>query len=375
MMNWEALFWTGFGYVFIVYVGYPLWVSCLARIKRVAVQARYLPDDLLPGVTCVMAAANEAVLIGRKLDILTSQNYPAKKMAIIVVSDASTDGTDRIVRERAARDPRIRLLRTARRSGKPTAINLARPYVATPITILMDVRQDLTPGAMRELVAHLADPQVGVVSGDLRVKGDPYWAYEGFIWKAESRSGSMVQTTGSLYAIRTEDLPEIPTETVLDDGYLPLAIARRGRRIVMAEQAGSLDVATRAVQNEFTRTVRTLAGLVHLCHAFDGCLNPARNHLWGRFLVHKVARLGCPYGFLLMLVSAALADGAMYRIAFAAMAGVGLLAVGGWLGLRWRPASLCLCFVALHLAALWAVPCYYLGRLSVTWAKVEPERT
>src|SRR5436309_3411321 len=374
-MIWRTLFWTGLGFVVVSYLGYPLWVACLARLRSVPTKARYLPDPLLPSVTCVMAAANEAALIGRKLDILVHQDYPQEKLSIIVVSDASTDDTDRIVRERAAGDPRIRLLRTSRRSGKPTAINLARRHIDTPITILVDARPELTPGAIRELVAHLADPHVGVVSGDLRVTGDVYWTYEGFIWKSESRSGSMVQTTGSLYAVRTADLPEIPPDTIMDDVYVPQTIAQSGRRIVMAEKAGSLDVATRSVRSEFIRTVRTMAGLVQICHTLRGCLNPARNPLWGRFIVHKVFRLACPYGFLLMLVSSALAEGPGYRIALAAMVGVGLIALGGWLGARSRLSSLILSFVALHLAALWAVPYYYLGRLSVTWARVETDRT
>ena len=156
-----------------------------------------------------------------------------------------------------------------------------------------------TPGALRELVAQLADPGVGVVSGDLRVKGDAYWTYEGFVRKRESRSGSMVQVTGSLYAVRTRDLPEIPPDTILDDVYVPLKVALSGRRIVMAESAGSLDVATLSASNEFVRKVRTLAGLVQICHRVDGCLNPAKNPLWSRFVLHKLSRLACPYALLL----------------------------------------------------------------------------
>src|SRR5437870_5244779 len=212
----------GLAVVFMSYAGYALWVAWLARVRPVPTAARYLPDALLPSVTCVMAAANEAVLIRHKLRGLTFQDYPPDKLSIIVVSDGSTDATDTIVRAWARRDHRIRLLRMGQRSGKPTALNLARLHIASDVAVLMDVRQALTQRAIRELVAQLADPSVGVVSGDLRVKGDAYWTYEGFVRKCESRSGSMVQVTGSLYAVRTEDLPEIPPDTILDDVYVPL---------------------------------------------------------------------------------------------------------------------------------------------------------
>lgn len=374
-MIWEVLFWVGLGVVFVSYAGYAIGMAGLARVRPAATGAKYLPDSLLPPVTCVLAAANEGALIGRKLGSLARQDYPPEKLAIIIVNDGSTDDTERIVQERAARDGRIRLLRTPKRSGKPTALNLARRHIETEIAVLMDVRQDLTSEAIRELVAHLADPAVGAVSGDLRVEGDAYWTYEGFVRKGESRSGSMVQVTGSLYAIRTADLPEIPPDTILDDVYVPLTVALTGRRIVMAERAGSLDVVTRSVGSEFVRKVRTLAGLVQICHTVKGCLNPARNPVWGRFVCHKLSRLACPYGLLMILAGSVMAEGWTYRVALAGVVGLGVVALGGWLGLRSRLSSIFQAFFALNTAALWAVPSYYLGHALVTWARVEADRT
>jgi hypothetical protein len=37
--------------------------------------------------------------------------------------------------------------------------------------------------------------------------------------------------------------------------------------------------------------------------------------------------------------------------------------------------SLLRSFLALNLAAFWAMPSYYLGRASVTWQRVEVDRT
>ncbi len=370
-----TLFWIGLAIVAISYVGYGVWIACLARLRPRPSARVYLPDDRLPAVTCVMAAADEAAMIARKIELLSRQDYPADKISIIVVSDGSTDETDRIVAERAAQDPRIRLLRTGRRSGKPTALNLARPAVATEIAIYMDVRQGLTPDALRELVAHLQDPAVGVVSGDLRVAGDSYWQYERFLRQRESRSGSMVQVTGSLYAIRSADMPVIPADTILDDVYVPLTVALTGRRIVMAERAGSLDVATRSIGHEFHRKVRTLAGLVQVCHSVPGSLDPRRNPMWARFVVHKLSRLACPYGLLVAAAVALVEPGAIYGSALAAAVAVGAIGLAGRCGLRSRAASISQALVALNVAAFWAVPSYYLGLASVTWTRVEVDRS
>jgi hypothetical protein len=185
----------------------------------------------------------------------------------------------------------------------------------------------------------------------------------------------MVQVTGSLYAVRTVDLPEIPADTILDDVYVPLTIALTGRRIVMAEGAGSLDIATRSAGDEFVRKVRTLAGLLQICHHVDGCLNPAKNPIWSRFVLHKLSRLACPYGLLLVLAGSAMAEGLGYGTALMTGAAVGLVGLTRWRRPSPRVVSLVRSFLALNLAALWATPSYYLGHTSVTWRRVEVDRT
>jgi cellulose synthase/poly-beta-1,6-N-acetylglucosamine synthase-like glycosyltransferase len=355
-------------------IAYPLWVGLLARLRPIPVGAAYALADRLPRVTCVIAAADESALVGRKLETIREQDYPRDKVDIIVVSDGSTDDTDRIVAEWEARDAGVRLLRTGRRSGKPTALNLARPHVRTPIAVLMDVRQGLTPNAIRELVAGLADPGVAVVSGDLRLGGDAYWGLERSVRRWESASGSMVQATGSLYALRTEDLPEIPPDTILDDVYVPLLAARSGRRIVLAEGAGSLEAATRSVGSEFKRKVRTLAGLVQIVHVIPDLRFPGRHALGGRFFFHKLVRLAAPYALVLVVAGALVLGGWLARAMVAGLSLVALLALGNRLGLRTRLGRLCQSFLALNLAAVWAVPFYCLGLASVTWTRVEKDR-
>ena len=134
---------------------------------------------------------------------------------------------------------------------------------------------------------------------------------------------------------------------------------------------------THSASSEFVRKVRTLAGLVQICHRVDGCLNPARNPVWSRFVLHKLSRLACPYALLLASWPAL----AWKRCSRAPAT--------GWRSWRWSASSglfgapavpaavvsLVMSFLALNLAALWAMPSYYLGRSSVTWRRVEVDRT
>jgi cellulose synthase/poly-beta-1,6-N-acetylglucosamine synthase-like glycosyltransferase len=45
----------------------------------------------------VISAYNEAAVIGAKLDNALGLDYPGDPLEVVVVSDASTDGTDEIV--------------------------------------------------------------------------------------------------------------------------------------------------------------------------------------------------------------------------------------------------------------------------------------
>lgn len=370
----EALFWSGFGVVFLSYAGYPLWLALRARLRPAPVSARHEADERLPAVTCLIAAADEAQFIARKLEDISRQDYPPEKIAVIVVSDGSTDDTDAIVSAWSARDGRVRLVRNERRSGKPTALNRARPEVRGEVLVLMDARQGLPPESIRELVAHLADPHVAVVSGNLRQPGDAYWRYETWVRRNESRSGSMVQATGALYALRACDFPEIPPQTVLDDVYVPLVASALGGRIVLAERAECFEIPTATLRGEFTRKVRTLAGIVQVFHLLGGVLRLGRHPLWPRFLMHKLSRLACPWGLLLLLAGSLLAGSWRAWTALGAVAALGVLALVPYLGVRSRIASASRAFFGLNLAALCAPAFYYLGLLSVTWTRPERER-
>ncbi len=54
-------------------------------------------DDYLPTVTVITAAFNEAGHIEGTVRNKLTQDYPADRLDMIVVSDASDDGTDEIV--------------------------------------------------------------------------------------------------------------------------------------------------------------------------------------------------------------------------------------------------------------------------------------
>ena len=78
-----------------------------------------------PRVAVVVPAWNEAAVIGRTIDTLVALDYPAERLRVYVVDDASTDATPEIVEAKAAEHPgRVRHLRRERGGeGKAHTLN------------------------------------------------------------------------------------------------------------------------------------------------------------------------------------------------------------------------------------------------------------
>ena len=105
------------------YALYPL----LLRMTTRGVVTTTVADDLeLPVVTIVVPAYNEERQIRGVIEALLAQDYPADRMQVLILSDASTDRTDEVVAEFAARG--VELLRMPVRGGNTSLIRARYDY-------------------------------------------------------------------------------------------------------------------------------------------------------------------------------------------------------------------------------------------------------
>lgn len=320
--------------LFQTYAGYPLCVWLLARCCPRPVRKR----ESAPTVTAIVAVHDGAAHIDTKLRNLLSLDYPPASLAIIVACDGCRDATVDICH--AVGDPRIRVLDFPLRRGKAACLNDAVVAARSDVLLMTDVRQRLEPDALRELVANLADPAVGAVTGELRMEDahtgfargvDAYWRYETWIRACESRSGSMVGVTGALYAVRRNLYQAVPSITVLDDVLIPMQVVRAGQRVVFEPHAVAWDRLSQRPAAERRRKVRTLAGNYQLLTLAPWLLGPLRNPLWFRFVNHKLLRLLAPWLLLALLPACVMlaTHGILYAFALASLlAGVALVALG-----------------------------------------------
>jgi len=290
---------------FIVYVlaVYPLLLSLWAKVRPKPIRKA----PIRTRVSIVVPVRNGARWVEAKIQSLLATNYPGELIDVLIVSDGSTDGSDALASQYP--DTRVRLLALPA-GGKAVAVNRGIESVSGEIVVLTDVRQTFDPDAIPKLWACFAEPEVGVVTGELVIREGVnreeyniglYWHYEKWIRRNLNRIDTMLGATGSIYAIRRELAPRIPAEILLDDVYVPFAAAFRGARIYFEDEAKAYDLPT-ALQAEFWRKVRTQAGVYQILFHFPALLSPF-NRRFVHFLSHKMGRLLLPFALLAALLS------------------------------------------------------------------------
>jgi cellulose synthase/poly-beta-1,6-N-acetylglucosamine synthase-like glycosyltransferase len=285
-------------------VGYPLLLAVLPWRRRAPVHK----DPAYQGnVSILLPVFNGQAFLRPKLESILALDYPRDLLEILVISDGSTDATDAIAGEFSSA---VRLLRVPR-GGKAAALNAGIEQARGEILFFTDVRQRLAVDSLRHLVACLADPSVGSVTGELHiVTGDRqeeadmglYWRYEIWARKQMSQIDSIFGATGCIYAMRRELVEPIPPDTLGDDTAFPLQAFFRGYRMILDPEAKAYDLAS-PLGSEFQRRMRTLAGLWQTLVRRPELLG-FRDRMWLHFVSHKVGRLVMPWLALAALGSA-----------------------------------------------------------------------
>ena len=334
----RIVFWLSMIGILYTYVGYPVLMWILARLRP----RPWLVSTISPSVSVVLAVHNGAALLPRKIEHLLGLDYPGIK-EIIIVSDGSTDGTVELLARQ--HHPRLATVILAEHRGKAVAVNAGVAKATAEVILFVDIRPEIAPGAIQQLVSNFADPKVGCVAGELILRTGShdnasaavsgfYWRYEKWIRTCESICGSPVGVYGGFYAIRRELAVPQPAGMILDDMFQPLSIIRQGYRSVLDAHAYVYDIWPKKIGEEFHRKVRTLAGNFQLFRLAPWTLTP-RNPVLFQLVSHKVMRLVAPYLLVLLLISTlALSGGSLIFASFAVLQISGLIIAIA--GLRYR---------------------------------------
>jgi glycosyltransferase involved in cell wall biosynthesis len=265
---------------------------------------------ITPSVSIVLAVHNGAALLPRKIQHLLGLDYQNIQQ-IIIVSDGSDDGTAELLA--SEQHPLIKAIILEEHGGKAVAINAGVAEATGDVLVFVDIRPEIAPGAIQQLIDNFADEKVGCVSGNLKLRqeghdmtsaavGGFYWRYEQWIRTCEAISDSPVGVYGGFYAVRRELAVEQPSGIILDDMFQPLSIIRQGYRSVVDPHAFVHDIWPLRIEGEFHRKVRTLAGNFQLIQLAPWTLT-TQNRVLFQLISHKILRLFGPYLLILMLIS------------------------------------------------------------------------
>lgn len=336
MIIFELLFWISGGLILYVFFGYPVLLMLLGRAAGKQQEAK---SGLVLDVTLVISAYNEESVIADKIENCLAIDYEKARLQIIVVSDASTDETDSIVKQ--YENQGVELLRRESRAGKTLGLNEAIRIATGEIVVFSDANAMYLPSAIRNLVRNFDDQSVGAVVGESTYGGvstesetseSLYWRYETFIKRLETRLGSVVGGDGAIYAVR-KNLYKPMRADALSDFVNPLQIVEQGRRCVYEPAAVSVESAAGSFDKEFSRKVRIVNRAWRAMLSMKHMLNPAKHGLFAfEFISHKLLRWLVPFMLVvLFLASLALVNASsIYRVTFYAQCAFYVLAFSGF---------------------------------------------
>lgn len=252
-----------------------------------------------PELTILIVAYNEERRIGDTIRAALAVDYPIEKKHVLVVSDASTDRTDSIVKEFA--NHQVTLHRVDVRQGKAHGENESIHFIKGEIVVSIDASIIIPKGSLKALVRAFNDPTVGLASGrdlsvgDVEVEGtqaeSSYVDWEMKLRANETRVHSIVGASGCFYGTRlplhARKLPD-----VISRDFAAASVARAaGFRAVSVDAAVCLVPRTKSLGTELRRKSRTMARGLDTLFFLSQMMNPFKYGAYAFMLVsHKLVR-------------------------------------------------------------------------------------
>lgn len=239
LLIWSALL--------FIFIGVPS-VYYLYMKRRAAKPWAFKVDEAYePYVSILVPMHNEEKSIRFKLENLYKLKYPANKLEIILVNDASTDKTlDEIQEFMSFHDgPTIKVLNRVERTGKSASLNFALKQINSDILVISDADCFLSPDTLIKALPYLSNAEVGAVAGkEMLLNPQGSWVTEGELFYnnfvqtlrlGESKVHSTVFFQGGFAAYKKAFLEEFDHEN--DDSGTAFNIVQGKRRTLLIPEA------------------------------------------------------------------------------------------------------------------------------------------
>lgn len=259
-----------------------------------------------PRIAVIIPAWNEGLVIGPAIERLLQLEYPASRLRVFVVDDASTDDTPVIVAEKSQAYPGrvVHLRRDKGGEGKAHTLNhglgIALADEWTEAVLIMDADVIFARDSLRKLSRHLADPEVGAVTAYIaegsedrnyltRFIGIEYVIGQLAARRSQNLNGAMACLAGGAQLHSRENLEaiggRIPTGTLAEDTMTTFEGQIHGRKMVFEPQAVVLAEEPRTIDGLWKQRLRWARGNVQLTSIYRKIwFRPSRTHNLGNIV-------------------------------------------------------------------------------------------
>lgn len=292
------------------YLFYPIIILILSKFRQICLDY----NTFSPYISVLISAYNEEKVIEKRIRNILEQDYDLNKVEILVGSDNSTDRTNEILQKLSDEFPNLKIFLFDIRQGKAGVINQISEKASHEILVFTDANTEFKNNALRNLVKHFSDSEIGGVSGKLTlidkethkregVEEKNYWEFETFIKKAEGKLGILIGANGGIFAIRRELFEKIPIDkAVTDDFYISLNVVKRGFKLIYEPEAEAYEEVAKDIETEFKRKVRFAATNFQTIAFFKSLLFNRNILISYAFWSHKVIRWFLPVILILLLI-------------------------------------------------------------------------
>lgn len=299
----KVIFWLCLLLVIYTYVGYGGVLWLILKVKHAFWRREPSPilpldEDLLPEVTLMICAYNEAEIIEEKMRNIRALNYPKNKLCVMWVTDGSTDASNDLLRA----CPDVHLVYSPERRGKAAAMQHGLQENKAEYVIFTDANTMLNADAIREIMRQFMKKNVSCVSGEKRVaarhKGQTaaegeglYWKYESTLKRWDSELYSAMGAAGELFAVRMSHYRPAPANALLDDFMMSMLILKDGHRIAYTSDAYAMEYGSADMMEESKRKRRIAAGGLQSIWWLRSLMNPFKHpKVAFQFVSHRVLR-------------------------------------------------------------------------------------
>ena len=334
MITLKIIFWLCLALVVYTYVGYGAVLYIILKVKNIFFRRETTPilpldPQLLPDVTLMICAYNEADVIEEKMQNIRALNYPQEKLCVMWVTDGSNDNSNELLQAY----PEVKLVYSPERKGKAAAMQHGLQENKAEYVIFTDANTMLNADAIREIVRQFMKKNVSCVSGEKRVaarhagqataEGEGvYWKYESMLKRWDSELYSAMGAAGELFAVRMSHYLPAPSNALLDDFMMSMLILKDGHRIAYTNEAYATEYGSASTAEESKRKRRIAAGGLQSIWWLRSLMNPfAYPKVAFQYVSHRVLRWSItplalfalfPLNLLLLFVSGSL----IYQLLF-----------------------------------------------------------